>query len=30
LQFQRGEPLPLEVIRLLVDARMQEIEEGGR
>ena len=30
LQFQRGEPLPLEVIQLLVDARLQEIEEDGR
>lgn len=27
LQFQRGEPLPVEVIRMLIDARIKEIEE---
>jgi uncharacterized protein YdhG (YjbR/CyaY superfamily) len=27
VQFQRGEPLPLEVIRMLIEARLQEIEE---
>jgi uncharacterized protein YdhG (YjbR/CyaY superfamily) len=27
VQFQRGEPLPLEVIRMLIEARIQEIEE---
>ena len=27
LQFQRGEPLPLDVIRMLIEARIKEIEE---
>ena len=27
LQFKRGEPLPLEVIRMLIEARIREIEE---
>ncbi len=27
VQFQRGEPLPLELIRILIEARIQEIEE---
>jgi uncharacterized protein YdhG (YjbR/CyaY superfamily) len=27
LQFQRGEPLPLEVVRMLIEARIKEIEE---
>lgn len=27
LQFKRGEPLPIDVIRMLVEARIREIEE---
>lgn len=27
LQFMRGEPLPLEIIRLLIETRLIEIEE---
>ena len=27
LQFMRGEPLPVEVIRMLIEARIKEIEE---
>jgi len=27
VHFERGEPLPVEVVRLLIDARLQEIEE---
>lgn len=27
VQFQRGEPLPLDLIRILIEARIQEIEE---
>ncbi len=29
LQFQRGEPLPLDVIRLLIQTRLIEIEEDN-
>ena len=29
LQFQRGEPLPLDVIRLLIQTRLTEIEEDN-
>lgn len=27
VQFIRGEPLPLELVRILIEARIQEIEE---
>jgi uncharacterized protein YdhG (YjbR/CyaY superfamily) len=28
LQFKRGEPLPIDVIRMLIETRIQEIEES--
>jgi uncharacterized protein YdhG (YjbR/CyaY superfamily) len=27
VHFERGEPLPVEVVRMLIEARLQEIEE---